>query len=203
MNPQAQATAEALKAEMDRNDRASRSMLKLYEHIDQYQIVLDWIEEHEDDIREAGGELPPELDALLEQVEGDVREKIERVGLMVMNLKANAKAAGEEAGRLSAIASSYDRQADALKKYLGFQLYRLGEPRIETPRVKVRLQKNSRPTIRPFGSEIPERFQRVRIEFDGQKAYEEAKAKGLIPDAPGTVRTEDLEIELGEHTRVW
>src|SRR5690606_22994620 len=66
----------------------SAPMLKLYEHVDQYQVVLDWIEEHAAEIEAAGGVLPPELEELLDQAEGALQEKVERVALVIQNLKA-------------------------------------------------------------------------------------------------------------------
>lgn len=178
-------------------------MLKLYEYVDQYQAILDTIEERAEEIAAAGGVLPPDLEAALDAVDGSITEKIERVALVVQNLAANAKAAEEEAKRLAALAATYTRQADSLKRYLHAQLLRLGETRVETPRVKVAVQKNGRPSIRPANPDaIPEKYQRVRIEFDGQRAYEDLKAAGLLPDEPGTVEIDGLVIERGTHLRI-
>lgn len=179
----------------------SATMLTLYEHVDQYQTVLDWLEEHEEEIRAAGGEIPPELDELLEQVEGDLETKVERTALVIQNLKANAKAAKEEAERLASTSRSYQRQADALTNYLQHQLNRAGAQRIETPRIKVRLQRASRPSIRPIG-DIPEEFQRVRVEFDGTKAYEHLKPL-LGKDCEDVGEVDGLRFEYSHGIRIW
>lgn len=178
--------------------------LKLYEAVDAYETVLDWIDEHEAEIRAAGGELPAELAALLDEVEGDLSTKVERTALVILNQRRNAEAAEAEAKRLSAIAATYERQAEALSSYLRQQMQRAGTAKVETPRAKAWLQKNGRPSIRLADpNAIPERFRRVRVEFDSQKAYEEIKVAGLIPEPEdGAVELDGLIIERGQHLRV-
>ena len=177
------------------------TMLKLYEAVDAYQTALDWIEENEDAIRDAGGEIPQELDELLEMAEGDLEEKVKRVALVVQNLKANAAAAKSEADRLATSARGYDRQAAALTNYLHHQLTRAGIERVETPLVKVRIQRASRPSVRPVG-EIPEEFQRVRVEFDGAKAYDHLRPM-LGKDSPDEGEADGLRWEYSYSPRIW
>jgi hypothetical protein len=143
------------------------------------------------------------LAELLERVEGNLKEKVRRVALVVMNLTASAKAAAAEAERIAAMARSYDRQAESLKRYLMFQMQRAGATRVETPTVKLRIQKNTRPSIRCTSAEIPEEFRRVRVEFDGQAAYKALKAANRLPQEPGRVQVDGLVVELGQHIRIW
>ncbi|MGQ0561161.1 MAG: siphovirus Gp157 family protein [Gemmatimonadota bacterium] len=91
--------------------------------------------------------MPPELAELLERVEGNLTEKVRRVALVILNLTASAKAAHAEAERIAAMARGYERQTESLKRYLMFQLERAGTSRVETPTVKVRIQKNTRPKL--------------------------------------------------------
>ncbi|HSH44622.1 MAG TPA: siphovirus Gp157 family protein [Longimicrobiales bacterium] len=180
------------------------AMLHLYEYVEDMQTVLDWLAEYEGEIRAAGGEIPPELDELMEQVEGDLTEKVKRVGLTIRNLKANAAAAKSEADRLAATARSYERQADGLSEYLHYQLQRVGRDRVETPLVKVRIQRASRPAIRPVG-EIPEAFRRVipeQVQLDSAKAYEHVKPM-LGKDAPDSFEVDGLRVEYSSGVRVW
>jgi hypothetical protein len=61
------------------------------------------------------------------------------------------------------------------------QLDRVEKPKVETPLVVVRIQKNSRPAIRwPDTLPIPKDYQRVTVSLDGQKAYQDFKA-GALP----------------------
>jgi hypothetical protein len=181
----------------------STPMLKLHEYVDELELVLDWIVEHEEQIVAAGGELPAELADLLEQVEGDLTEKVRRVALVIRNLTASAKAAHAEADRIASLARTYERQTESLKRYLMFQLQRAGTPRVETPTVKVRVQKNTKPSIRCVSAEIPEQFRRIRVEFDGIAAYDALKAAGCLPEEPGRIEIDGLVVELGQHVRVW
>lgn len=181
------------------------TMLKLYEAVDAYQTALDWMEEHEDEIISAGGELPEELDAILDQAEGDLEEKVKRVALVVQNLKANANAAKEEADRLATTARSYQRQADALTNYLQYEMERAGVPRVETPVVKVRIQRASRPSITPTVpiEDLPQEFQRIRDpDFDGAAAYDHLKPL-LGKDADDVGEMDGLRWEYSYSPRIW
>lgn len=182
----------------------SATMLKLYEAVDAYQTALDWMDEHEEEIIAAGGELPEELDAILEQAEGDLEEKVKRVALVVQNLKANASAAKEEADRLATTARSYQRQADALTNYLHHQMERAGVPRVETPVVKVRIQRASRPSIHSTVDldELPDDLKRVTVSLDGNAAYERVKPL-LGKDAPDTGEVDGLRWEYSYSPRIW
>jgi hypothetical protein len=84
-----------------------------------------------------------------------------------------------------------------------FQLERAGTTRVETPTVKVRIQKNTRPSIRCASAEIPEPFRRIRVEFDGTAAYEALKAARCLPVEPGRIEVDRLVAELGRHVRIW
>ncbi len=178
-------------------------MLKLHEYVDELERVLDWIADNEERIVAAGGELPPELWEMLDRIEGDFTEKVRRVALVILNLTASAKAANTEAERLSRMARGYQRQAESLKRYLLIQLERTGKPRVETPTVKVRIQKNTRPSIRFVSAEIPERFRRVTVDLDTAAAYDALKAAGHLPQEPGRIEVDGLVVELGRHVRVW
>lgn len=178
--------------------------MKLYEHVDALETVLAWIDEHEEEIRAAGGVLPPELEELLDEVEGDFRTKVERTALVILNQLANAAAAQTEAERLRAIAATYARQAETLKTYLQMHLQRVGARKIETPRAKVWVQANGRPSIRLADPRvIPAEFQRVSVEFDSQKAYEALKAANAIPEPEdGRIQIDGLVVERGVHLRI-
>lgn len=181
----------------------SAPMLKLHEYVDELERVLDWIADNEEQVVAAGGELPPELWEMLDRIEGDFTEKVRRVALVILNLTASAKAAQSEAERLARMGRGYQRQAESLKRYLLVQLERVGKARVETPTVKVRIQKNTRPSIRCASAEIPERFRRVTVDLDTAAVYEALKATGRLPEKPGRVEVDGLVVELGRHVRVW
>jgi hypothetical protein len=92
--------------------------MKLYEAVDALATVSGWIEEHGDEITAAGGELSPELAELLDQAEGDFRDKAERVGLKIRELMATAEAVKSEEARLAQRRKAWEHAATSLKQYL-------------------------------------------------------------------------------------
>ena len=160
----------------------------LYEIVDQYQAVMQAIEDAE-------GELTPELSAQLDAIPDAFKAKAERVGLYIRNLQSLAQAAELEAVRLKALAASRENAATRLKAYLLQNMQRMELKDVVTPLIKLRIQVNSRPSIHwPEGQEIPEAYRRVTVSLDGQAAYEAWKANGTLP--------EGFVVERGSHLRL-
>ena len=122
---------------------------------------------------EAEGELTPELAEEWDKLSEAIDQKVENTGLYIKNLLATAKAESQEAAMFSQRAKTKERAAKALKDYLKLNMERVGRDRIETLRVKARIQQNSRPSIQWTGrlEDIPAPFKRVKIELDGNTAY--------------------------------
>lgn len=164
-------------------------MLKLYELTDELNAIAL-------EIIEGGGELTEELEERLHKAEGEFEHKVERVALMVQQLKASAKGVKEEADRLVAKQRAFENSARSLQGYLEFELVRADRARVETELVKVGIMKNSRPSIRWGGSgPIPQPFLKVIETLDGTAAYDAWKAGEELPDG--------FVVELGQHVRVW
>lgn len=180
------------------------AMLKLYEHVDQYEVMLAWIEEHEQDIRDAGGVLPLELEALLAEVEGGLEDKAEGTALVYRNLMANVDAARGEAKRLGEIAATYERQADVLKSYL----FRSDAPGRGAERSSAPAQRcgsrPANPSVRLADPDtIPAAFQRVKVEFNASAAMAHLKENDCAPEAgAGPVEVDGLIVERGLHVRI-
>ena len=171
----------------DQKEEPMIATLKLYELADAYERIAEALIEN-------GGELTPELSAELDAIEGAFEAKVERVALYVRNLLATAEAADAEAARLAALARTRRQGAEGLKGYLMAQLDRVEKPKVETPLVVVRIQKNSRPSIQwPDTQAIPEAYQRVTVSLDGQKVYQDWKA-GTLPSG--------FVVEQGRHLRI-
>lgn len=97
--------------------------MKLYE-ITQARDVLDtWL-------AESDGELTPELEAMLDELDGQADEKIERVALYIRERLANAEAVKVEAQRLQGIQKREEKAAESLKGYLKAQMERLGKTKV-------------------------------------------------------------------------
>jgi polynucleotide 5'-kinase involved in rRNA processing len=107
----------------------------LIERLDALLISEGWLEE-------AGGELTPEVEALLNEAKEDFAEKVERVALKVKALENDAAAITKEADRLYARAKSRATAAKSLKSYLQLCLERAGETKVTGLLCTVALQKN-------------------------------------------------------------
>ena len=171
----------------DLKEELMGATLKLYELADAYERIAEALTEN-------GGELTPDLAADLDAIEGAFEAKVERVALYVRNLLATAEAADAEAARLAALARTRRQGAEGLKGYLMAQLDRVEKPKVETPLIVVRIQRNSRPSIQwPETLPIPETYQRVTVSLDGQKAFTDWKA-GALPSG--------FVVEQGRHLRI-
>jgi hypothetical protein len=163
--------------------------LKLYEVADALFYVAEQLEEN-------GGELTPDLAAHLEALEGAFETKVERVLLFMRNLDATAAGADAEAMRLAEIGKRKRAVAARLKEYLKAQMELARIPKIETPLVSVRIQKNSRPSISctvPLEL-LPEGFIRISRAFDANAAYELWRVQAPLPAG--------IEVVVGTHLRI-
>lgn len=172
--------------------------LKLYE-IAQARDVLDsWLAESE-------GELTPELEQMLNELDGQADEKIERVGLYIRERQAQAKAVKEERDRLDALWKRDERAVESLKGYLKLQMGRLGKKKVNGLLATVAIQQNSQPSVTtavdapdlyqmPDAQPFVRREERVIYSLDRDAILAAWKAKQPIPSA--------IVIDLGSHVRV-
>lgn len=107
----------------------------LYELADARDILDNWL-------LETGGEITPELEALLNDLEAKADEKIERVALYIREQKSLADAAKQERDRLAGIAAARLKAAESLTGYLRREMDRLGKDKVNGVLVTVALQKN-------------------------------------------------------------
>ena len=151
---------------------------------------------------EAEGELTPELSVLWDTLDTEILQKVENTALYIRNLDATAKAEEEEAQRFRTRAKTKRAAAESLKAYLKLHLERMGRDRIETMRVKARIQKNSRPSIRWTGdiNKCPVEFIRVTVDLDGTKSYDHWKGSGT--DDKTRTLPEGFQVDRGTHLRL-
>jgi hypothetical protein len=149
-----------------------------------------------DALVEAGGELTPELQAQLEQAEGDFKTKVERVALGIRHLVVTGEAAATEASRLTLLARARLNASERLKDYLREQMLQAEQRKVETDRVRVSVVTNSRPTIKWLAAPdtIPEAFRRTKVELDGDAALQAYRDRGRLP--------EGFQVLVGTHLRI-
>jgi hypothetical protein len=177
-------------------------MVTLYDVVKEYRAALAWMADHEEEL--SSGEVHPELDAMLDQVEGDLNAKVQNVALVIQDQAADVKKLVDEASRLQDRARSASRRIDHLKEWLAFNLRAAGVTKIEGDLIKVGLRKNSAPSIKPEDPEfIPEEFRKVVVSFDGTAAKKHLKDAGKLPADIGRYEIDGLIVERGQHLRIW
>lgn len=114
--------------------------MKLYEIANAREILDAWLAESE-------GELTPELEQMLNELDGQTDEKIERVGLYIRERDAEAKAVKEERDRLDGLYRRDTRAVESLKGYVKAQMERLGKTKVNGLLATVAIQKNSMASV--------------------------------------------------------
>jgi len=148
-----------------------------------------------EEIAANGGELTPELEARLEELDGSFDEKVERVGLYICQLQASAGAAKTEKDRLAAIQKRYDSEAKSLKAYLLRHLEHHGKARVETAKIRVRVQASAE-AVRWTGGqfEIPDNYKVTTFSFD--------RAQAKADRAAGLPLPAGIEFSKSTHLRI-
>lgn len=138
-------------------------------------------------IAEAGGEIDPSLEALLDGAKWGFEEKVEEVALYVRHVELLAENAKAEKDRLAKIQRHFESQAGGLKKYLLACMDRADVKSIETHRVRVRVQRAGVPAITYNGpiDELPSQFVRVvpeTLEINRAALADHFTTGGTLPD---------------------
>lgn len=118
------------------------SAVALYELADARDILDQWLSESE-------GELTPEIETLLNELEGAIDEKVERVALYIIEQLSHAKALKAEEERLAQRRKAREKAAASLKDYLAQQMDRFGKQKVDGKLCTVAFQKNP-PSVTPI-----------------------------------------------------
>lgn len=167
-------------------DRAApRPPVTLYDLSQGLAGVEAFIDEHQDEIIAAGGNLDaiPGLLEQLEALEGTFIEKVERVALFIQNRAALATARRAESDRFKRLADADYRVVDSLKTYLCRCQRIAGMPKVETTHVRASVQRNSQQSV-----------DRADNAGSLRELYDAAVARFLPPD----LRVEDADAFCGE-----
>ncbi len=156
--------------------------MKLYEIHDAIKALVD-----ED------GEIDP---ARLDRFELALQVKAEAIAKVIRNLEASEEAKREEAKRLTTSAVGDKARADWLKSYLKGTLESLALVSLDAGLFKVRIQKNSAPSVTYDGApeSLPERFQMPKIEVRKAALVDAWKRGEELPPR--------VKVEQGTHLRI-
>jgi hypothetical protein len=148
-------------------------------------------------VEEAEGELSPELEEMLEEIEGTILDKADGVCALIRNATAEAEMCRVESARFATRGRQAANQADRLKALLMRAMVAYGVDRVDAQRFKVAIRKASTPSIRwkyPL-EDLPGWAKRYKLELDGTKAQQEYKQSGSLPDGFTVDYSEYLAIE--------
>lgn len=93
-------------------------------------------------LAETEGELTPEIEALLADLDGKADEKLERIALVVLRYKHEAEAIKAEEARIAARRKARERSAESLKDYLARTMAQIGKEKVTGLLATVAFQKN-------------------------------------------------------------
>lgn len=163
--------------------------MNLYEISNELTGILMRLNDFED------GEIPPDLAAALDANDMAFTDKADSVLRARVNYLANSEGLDVEIKRLTALRDEQKKRAEWLKNYVFDAMKHRGLQSLDTKLFKLWIQKNSVASATlDDDTPIPEQFQKVKIEFDGDKARAEWKAGNPLP--PG------VHVVQGSHLRI-
>ncbi len=165
-------------------------MASLYEIAgDINQLLMRAVESDDGEV-----DMPPELTNQLDGLESQFDDKCAAICKFRQSVLSDAAAYKAEADRLNLLHERAERKADWLKNYLKTAMDQRGMDKVKAMPFSLSICKNSRPSIKCQEGKIPIEFQRIKVEFDGTKAYERWKEGMALPD--------EIVVEQGFHLRI-
>jgi dTDP-4-amino-4,6-dideoxygalactose transaminase len=200
----AQGSAAATKAERQEQDRRPRT-LRLYDAIEALDILDELIEEHSAIIEAHGGDIEciPAIAELLAFAEGDFERTVERYGLKIRTLLAEAEGAKVELDRLQGVVNRKVNAAKRLKEFLKRNLESRDVRKVVTSLVTVRIQANGQPSVSAASEGLIEELYASGSEFIRRKeTFDLDRDKILDAQAIGVELPDGILIVKGSHLRV-
>jgi hypothetical protein len=173
------------------------SSVALYEISEMRNVLDQWLDESE-------GEVTPELEQLMTELDAKADEKIERVALYIRERLARAGAVKEEVQRIQAIQKREEKAAESLKAYLHREMDRLGKTKVSGLLCTVALQNNP-PSVKgeidadgllnlytaglPYVRHVPASYV-----LDRRAVLDMHKSGGVIPPALTVEQSQSLRI---------
>jgi hypothetical protein len=148
--------------------------MKLYE-------LADALEQVNDALVDAGGELTDELEQQLDAMSEAFADKLDRIAALIAMDDRLAGMASEEAKRLTALAKSRKTAAESLRRYTKRCMEQAGRTQVDTPRFNITVRETPKPSLVWVGGVLPTRFRRTTVELNKDAAHRELKEKGKLP----------------------
>jgi hypothetical protein len=139
---------------------------------------------------------PAEVDAEMQRVVGDIRQKAHGVATVIDSLEGLAAFQKAGADKLIAKAKANQAHADRLRGYALACMKTIGQDRLETGHYTLSVRLNPPSVNVTDASAIPGEYQRTKVEVsvDKRAILEAFKATGEIPPGAEIERRESLRI---------
>ncbi len=162
--------------------------MKLYEIPTAIRDAIEYDEET--------GELTDASLTRITDLELTLEAKADAICSIIREQLTLASAVGAEIDRLSKLKQTRDNAAARLKEYLRMNLELLGKPKLDMERFKVRIQRNSTPSVECLidADKLPTEYQHHRIEPNKKAAADYWKKNGAAPDG--------FSVHVGNHLRI-
>ena len=159
--------------------------MKLYELTQNYLNLLDLLE---------NPEVPKEdIEAALEEVEGNFEDKAENIVKLIKSIESDIKGYKEEESRLSTRRKALENKVQGLKEYIQSSMKALGKEEIKSKLFTLKIQTNQPSLIIDDIDKLPKEYKRTVEESDNKKIKEDLLNNLKIPGA---------RLERGESLRI-
>ncbi len=142
------------------------------------------------------GEVPENLEELLEALTDDMDDKLTNCVLALRNLDAEATTLRAEAQRIGKRASAAAKASERLERYIIENMQKVGWTKFDAGSLKARIQQNSVTSAEFSGDPavLPAAFKRFKVELNREAAREAAKRGETLPDG--------VTVTKGQHLRI-
>lgn len=149
------------------------------------------------DLAEANkGEISQQDLAKWDQLDQNLSVKADSCGRVIAQLEAGAEAAQTEGRRLIGLANQRNAAIQKLKDHFLNCMILAGITKIDSTFFPMRIQKNSRPSIKWMKNldDLPVEYLKISYDLDGTAAQEAYKQTGNLPDG--------FAVNWGQHLRI-
>lgn len=152
-------------------------MKPLYEYANEYQKVIDLIENSD--------EITPELLDTLNSVSTDARDKIKNVAAYIKNLEALSKNIDDAINEMQLRQFKIEKKSESLKDYLRYNMEILQVKEVNTPQFDVKIRYNNYALHIEDNELLPREYfkERTSVSIDKQQIIQDLKNDILVPGA--------------------
>jgi hypothetical protein len=183
-----------------------QSFAEIWPQTEPLKTIDELIEQYAEELERNGGDLEaiPEIATLLAFDEEKFHAHLERLGLKVLALKADAEAVKIERIRLELKERRWSKAADAIKGYMKRMLVPREVKKYQSAVVTISLARNGgNPSVRAAGEEKLEELYQTGSRFvEAIVTYRLRTDEILVAHKAGEALPDGILVERGTHVRI-